>query len=171
MKLSLAILLFSISGVFSKEVCPLKCPSCTMCSIKKGTCSLPRDFVSCTKAGVAGICYAGTCNTKLSLPGPVTTNKCQTYNCPTSGTCTLITAPDGTNCAPLNVLVAFESVCLKGVCQRILPGVTDLMPFRNIGCTGMPDGTVCDTNNVFTDGETCQNGICMFANGKYYGYL
>jgi hypothetical protein len=161
--------LFFVSGVLSQATCPLKCPACTKCDPKKGTCTVARDFVLCTRNAVPGVCFAGTCNTKISLPGAATSNKCQTYSCPASGTCTLITAPDGSDCTPLNV--AYESVCLQGTCQRIWLGVTDAMPYQNTGCVGKPDNALCDTNHVFTDGERCVGGVCRFPDGNFYGYV
>jgi hypothetical protein len=156
-----------ISSIMA-QTCPVRCPACTMCDPKKGTCIVPRDFVRCTKSGVAGVCFAGTCNTKLSIPvSPVP--KCQTYRCPASGQCSLITAPDGSDCTPNNV--EYESVCLSGTCNRVWLGVTDVFPMQNTGCVGKPNGAVCDTNHVFTDGETCQGGVCQFPDGTYYGYV
>jgi hypothetical protein len=157
--------------VFAQDpVCPLRCPSCTRCDSKKGTCTLARDFVTCLKGGVAGTCFAGTCNTQLSLPAVKASNKCQTYSCPVSGTCSLISAPDGTDCTPSNA-IGYESICLKGVCKRVWLGLGETMPFQNIGCIGKPNGEVCDTNHLLVDGETCQNGVCRFPDGSYYGYV
>jgi hypothetical protein len=161
------LILMMFSSVFAQS-CPLRCPSCTMCDPKKGTCSLPRDFVLCSKGGVSGVCFAGSCNTGLTV-STVPVPKCMTYRCPVSGACNLITAPDGTDCTPLNV--GYESVCLGGVCNRVWLGVTDVFPMKNNGCVGKPDGSVCDTNHVLTDGETCQGGVCKFPDGKYYGYV
>ena len=149
------------------QTCPVRCPSCTRCDPKKGACIVPRDFVTCTKGGVAGVCFAGTCNTKLTIPAAP--GRCQTYRCPVSGQCSLITAPDGSDCTPANV--AYESICLGGTCNRVRLGVTDAFPMQNTGCVGKPNGAVCDTNHVFTDGETCQGGVCQFPDGTYYGYV
>jgi hypothetical protein len=166
-------MLFSFITLFISTVmtqtCPLRCPSCTKCDPKKGTCTIARDFVTCTKTGVAGVCFAGTCNTQISLPGLPTTNKCRTYSCPVSGVCNLIVAPDGTDCTPLNV--AYESTCLSGVCQRVWLGLGEELPFQNTGCLGKPDNSVCDTNHVLIDGERCIGGVCRFPNGNYYGYI
>jgi hypothetical protein len=165
--------IFIICSVLTANVmsqtCPLKCPSCTKCDTKKGTCTLARDYVTCTKSGAAGVCFAGTCNTKISLPGLPTTNRCQTYSCPVTGVCTLITAPDGTDCTPLSA-TGYESICVSGTCQRVWLGVTDVIPFQNTGCIGKPDNAVCDTNHVFTDGERCIGGVCRFPDGSFYGY-
>jgi hypothetical protein len=163
------ISLFFIKGVLSQVSCPAKCPACTKCDPKKGTCILARDFVTCTKGTVPGVCFAGGCSTQLSLPLVKATNKCQTYSCPASGVCNLITSPDGSDCTPINV--AYESICLKGVCQRIWLGLGETIPFQNVGCVGKPNGAVCDTNHVYTDGETCQNNVCKFSDGSYYGYV
>jgi hypothetical protein len=148
--------------------CPLKCPSCTKCDPRKGTCTLARDFVSCTKTGAAGVCFAGTCNTKISVPS-FTINKCQTYSCPQTGVCTLVVRPDGDDCTPLGV--AYESVCMSGVCQRVWLGVGEEMPFQNTGCVGKPNGVLCDTNHVLNDGERCVDNICKQTDGNFYGYL
>ena len=165
----IALTIFGTAVMAQDPTCPLRCPSCTRCDPKKGECILPRDFVTCTKGGLSGVCFAGTCNTQISLPVTKATNRCQTYTCPPNGVCNLITAPDGSDCTPLNV--AYESVCLKGTCQRVWLGVTDVMPFQNTGCVGKPNGATCDTNHVLTDGETCQNGVCRFPDGSYYGYV
>lgn len=155
-----------ISLVLS-QTCPLKCPSCTRCDAKKGTCSLARDFVTCTTKGVAGVCFAGGCNTKISIAS-TTIGKCQTYNCPPSGPCSLVSKPDGSDCTPLNV--EYESICLGGICNRVWLGLGETFPYQNIGCKNKPNGAVCDTNHVLTDGETCVDGICKFPDGTYYGY-
>ena len=168
MKLSFALITFFFGSIFSQS-CPLRCPSCTKCDTKKGTCTEARDFVTCTRNGLSGVCFAGMCNTKLKLPTSLASNRCQTYRCPVAGVCNVITASDGTDCTPNNV--AYESVCLSGVCQRVWLGLGEEMPFQNIGCVGKPNGAVCDTNHNLIDGETCQNGVCRFPDGTYYGYV
>lgn len=159
-----------IGSVLSQVVCPAKCPSCTKCDPKKGTCSLPRDFVTCTKNALPGVCFAGTCNAQLTLPLVKASNKCQTYTCPVSGECTLITAPDGFDCTPTGV--EYTSSCISGVCQRLYDAfVLEGFPLKNTGCNGKPDGSLCDTNHVVTDGEKCIGGICKYPDGSYYGYV
>jgi hypothetical protein len=167
--LSVVFAVLTFTTIVAGQACPLRCPSCTRCDEKKGTCTVPRDFVTCTRNSVAGVCFAGICNTQLSLPVIRASNKCQTYTCPPQGECQLITAVDGSDCTPNNVL--YESACFNGVCKRIWLGVTEEFPMMNIGCVGKPDGSVCDTNHLLTDGETCQGGVCKFPNGNYYGYL
>lgn len=171
MKLSIGLIsLFFASGVLSQATCPLRCPACTKCDPKKGTCTVARDFVACTRNTVPGVCFAGTCNTQLSLPVTKASNRCQTYTCPVSGICNLVTAPDGSDCTPTSA-TTYDSICLQGTCQRIWLGLGEEMPFQNIGCVGKPNGAVCDTNHVYTDGETCQNGVCRFPDGSHYGYV
>ena len=170
------LVLFSIvSVVFSAivPVCPLKCPSCTKCDTQKGTCSLPRDFVSCTKGALPGVCYAGICNPKVTLtPLPAkAVGKCTNYNCDSvTGVCTYSNRPDGFDCSTVGA--ALHSVCKAGICTNVILGLSDpaIFPWRNVGCAGIVDGTPCDTNDVF-DNETCQGGICKFPDGSYYGYL
>ena len=68
---------------------------------------------------------AGACNTKISLPLPITTlNKCQTYRCPVSGVCNKVSKPDGTDCSTLGA--PLHSACLNGVCSWV---VTDVYRF------------------------------------------
>jgi hypothetical protein len=81
-----------------------------------------------------------------------------------------ITAPDGTDCTPTNAL-EWESICISGTCSRIFLGVGEEFPLQNIGCLGKPNGALCDTNHVYTDGEKCVNGVCRFPDGNFYGYL
>lgn len=161
------VLMTSVLG----QLCPLKCPSCTKCDPKKGTCTLPRDFVGCTKTGAPGVCFAGICNTQISLPigAPTTLGKCQDYHCPVTGTCTLVTKANGADCAPIGA--TYHSICMAGVCERVWLGVTDVFPMKNTGCIGKPNGAVCDTNDILTDWETCIGGICKFPDGTYYGYV
>lgn len=166
----LSIFITCIVDTKRVPVCPNLCPPCTKCNPKKGTCTEPLDFVNCTTNAVSGVCFAGTCNTKISLPIKKASNQCQTYSCPVSGVCKLKTAPDGTDCTPLNA-IGYEAVCIKGACKPVWLGVTEEMPIQNIGCVGKANGVMCDTNHVITDGETCQNGICRYPDGSYYGYI
>jgi len=169
-KIVFVLLASFMTCVFGQAVCPLKCPSCMMCDVKRGTCTLPRDFVTCTSKALAGVCMAGACNTKISLPTPIVAlNKCQTYHCPVSGVCTKMSKPDGTDCSTVGA--ELHSACIGGVCKKVILGVIEPMPFRNIGCVGLPDGTLCDTNDSFIDGETCVGGVCKFPDGTYYGYI
>jgi len=171
-KMYVVIALYFIQVLDAKVArpCPLKCPTCTMCDVAKGTCTLPRDFVTCTSKTLPGVCMAGGCNTKLRLPKPIIgLNKCQTYNCPVSGLCVKKSKPDGTDCSSIDA--EFHSACVSGVCKKVIDALVEPMPFSNIGCFGLPDGTICDTNESFIDGEKCVGGVCKFPDGTYYGYI
>lgn len=162
--------ILSLISLVISQTCPLRCPSCTKCDPRKGTCSEPRDFVTCTRLSAPGVCFAGICNTQLTLPVIKVSNKCETYTCPQSGVCKVVTAPDGFDCTPANV--EYTSVCLSGVCQRVWEAlILEGFPLKNTGCNGRPDGAVCDTNHVITDGERCIGGVCKFPDGSFYGYI
>lgn len=167
-----ALVIFSFINIVLSQSCPLRCPSCTKCDPKRGTCSLPRDFVNCltkTAPSLPGYCYAGTCNSQLSL-SPVVTNvkTCQRYSC-LGNTCTLKNQPDGTDCSVIGA--AAHSICLTGVCKPIVVGLADTFPLQNTGCIDIPNGTPCDTNDILHDGETCQSNVCKFPDGSHYGYI
>lgn len=183
MKISLYIpFLAIIPSVLSRGglvvTCPISCPSCMKCDPFKGTCVAPRDFVSCTIKTVTpnkpGICYAGVCTDTLTLlPPPLKPlGICETYNCNSSRVCTFSNKRDGTSCLTPNQLgIKIPPVCVKGSCSNIILGLTDLPPYRNIGCVGIANGTPCDTNDVLGDGETCKNNVCTFPDGTYYGIV
>lgn len=164
--------LFSFALGKGTTFCPASCPPCMRCDPWKGACILPRDFVNCTKNGVPGTCYAGTCNTALNLSPPVTKalGICQTYKCNSTNVCVPQNKQDGTDCTSTSQITKVPSVCIRGKCQQIVLGLTELPPFRNIGCTGLPNGVGCDTNDVLGDGETCIDGLCKFPDGSFYGY-
>lgn len=168
-------LFFVIPYVLGKGVaiCPTSCPPCMRCDPWKGLCTLPRDFVNCTKNGLPGVCYAGACSTSLTLTPPVTKalGICQTYKCNATNFCVPQNKIDGTDCTSTTQIGAkLPSVCISGKCQQVVLGLTDLAPFRNIGCTGLANGVACDTNDVLGDGETCVDGVCKFPDGTFYGY-
>jgi len=166
------LVLLAIPNV-SAQSCPLRCPSCMKCDTKRGTCTLPRDFVACmskTTPSLPGVCFAGRCNTQVSLPNPVPRiGRCQTMKCPPTGQCALVNQPDGFDCTPDGA--AAHSVCVSGVCTPVLLGLSDTFPLQNIGCIGVTNGALCDTNDLMLDGERCMNGICQYPDGYYYGYL
>lgn len=39
--------LFFFTSVVFGQTCPIRCPSCMKCDPKRGTCTVPRDYVSC----------------------------------------------------------------------------------------------------------------------------
>lgn len=164
-------MMLSVVGMVFSQTCPLKCPSCMKCDVKKGTCSLPRDFVSCltkTTPSLPGYCYGGVCNSQMSLSPVVVLKTCQRYSC-LNNVCNLQNVVDGTDCSVVGA--ATHSICVSGVCKPVLLGLSETFPLQNIGCIGKQNGLQCDTNDVLHDGETCQNNICAFPDGSYYGYV
>ncbi len=150
------------------RTCPATCPPCTQCDSKKGTCSILSNFVTCNSNTLSGVCILGKCNTQVSLPlEPL--QKCQTYQCPVSGTCSIVDAIDGSDCSFPGA--GLHSFCVATGCKPILDGLTTTLPFYNVGCMGLPDGILCDTNHDLLDNESCQNGICKFPDGTYTGLL
>lgn len=166
----LIFLLIQATLITAKRIrtCPV-CPVCTQCDGKKGTCSIPLTGTTCQINNNNGFCTAsGVCNTQ-SLQPPQPLKKCQTYNCPTPETCAITYTNDGTDCTfPGN---GVHSFCINNGCKAIIESLPKTLPAYNIGCLGLPDGVLCDTNlNVF-DGESCKNEICTFPNGQYNGVL
>lgn len=158
-----------IPSVLSKGglvvTCPISCPSCMKCDPFKGTCVAPKTVTP----NKPGIC---TDTLTLSPPPLKSLGICETYSCNSSRICTFSNKRDGTSCLTPNQLgIKIPPVCVKGTCSNIILGLSDLPPYRNIGCLGITNGSPCDTNDVLGDGETCQNGICMFPDGTYYGIL
>lgn len=149
--------------------CPAACPPCVQCNIKRGICSLPLTGSTCQINNLDGICSSGgICVTQQNIP-PVPLKKCQTYNCPTPSTCAVIYTNDGTDCTfPGNALHSF---CINDGCKVIVEAVPKTLPAYNMGCLGLPDGILCDTNLNLFDGETCQGEICKLPNGQYNGVL
>ena len=163
--------LFFFTNIVFGQTCPIRCPSCMKCDTKRGTCTLPRDYVSCfTKKSpsLPGYCYAGTCNAQMSLLPAVTLKSCQVYSC-INNVCSLKNQVDGTDCSVVGA--ELHSICLSGVCKPVIVGLGDTFPLQNTGCVGIPNGTPCDTNDILHDGETCQNNVCKFPDGSHYGYL
>jgi hypothetical protein len=164
--------IFGLVGMVMAQTCPLRCPSCMKCDPEDGTCSLPRDFVSCstkTRPALPGYCYAGVCNAQLSLSPVVTSLKsCQLYSC-LNNVCTLKNKPDGTDCTVEGA--ELHSVCVTGVCKPVVFALSETFPLQNIGCLGQPDNVQCDTNDILNDMESCQSGVCKFPDGSYYGYV
>lgn len=174
MKSIITFLFFVIPYVLGKgtAICPTSCPACMRCDPWKGTCTLPRDFVNCTKNSVPGVCYAGTCTNTLTLTPPLTSalGICKTYKCNSANECIPQNKQDGTDCTPINTLTKLPYVCITGKCKQVVLGLTDLAPFQNVGCIGLANGVTCDTNDVLGDGESCTDGLCKFPDGTFYGY-
>lgn len=149
------------------RTCPATCPPCTECDTKRGTCSLPLTG-SCQINNINGVCTSGVCNTQIVVPDQPL-KKCEKYQCPSTGTCTIVPLIDGSDCTyPGN---GIHSYCLPDGCKPVLEGLSITLPSYNFGCLGFPDGINCDTNHNILDGETCQDGICKFKDGNYNGIL
>lgn len=151
------------------KTCVSTCPVCVQCDTKKGQCLTPLTGNSCKVNGLDGICSSkGICD--LPSNGPVVTLKpCQINNCPLGGSCTIMYLNDGSDCT--SVGAPFHSFCINDGCRVVVEALTKTLPEYNIGCNGLPDNMLCDTNLNVLDGETCQNGICKFTNGLYNGLL
>jgi hypothetical protein len=174
---TLLLLSLNLSAVLSNNnlrelkkarTCP-SCPQCTTCDTKRGTCSLPLTGTVCQINNLSGVCSAaGVCISQTSVP-PVPLKKCQTYNCQTGGSCTITYLNDGSDCTFVGN--AIHSYCINDGCKAIIEALPNTLPAYNMGCLGLPDGVLCDTNLNLFDGETCQNEICKMTNGQYNGVL
>lgn len=151
------------------KTCVTTCPVCTQCDTNKGTCSLPLTGTTCQINNVNGFCTsAGICNIQNNQP-PTPLKKCQTYNCPTPNSCSIIYLNDGSDCTfPGN---GIHSFCINDGCRAVIEAIPKTLPAYNIGCLGFSDGVLCDTNLNLFDGETCKNEICKLPNGLYNGEL
>jgi hypothetical protein len=151
------------------KACATTCPACTQCDTKRGTCSIPLTGSTCQINSINGFCTStGICNTQTNPP-PIPLKKCQTYNCPTSTSCSVIYLNDGSDCTfPGN---GIHSFCINDGCKAVIEALPTTLPAYNIGCLGLPDGVLCDTNLNLFDGEFCKNEICQLPNGNYNGVL
>jgi hypothetical protein len=145
----------------------VKCSTCPMCMICDQLVGCVYDnFLPClTVTNKKGYCVNGNCNTVLAkinnLPKPPI---CKTYKFTTTvvnGTqklsYTIVNDINGISCTKIGALL--ESVCMNGKCT---PYAKAISIFGDpTGCNGLPNGFLCDTNFVFTDGEKCMNGKCV----------
>jgi len=140
------------------------CPPCMICDQLVGC--VYDNFSQClTTNNKKGYCLNGGCNTTIAKVGKLIKPPiCNTYKFTSTvvnGTekMTYTTVPDinGVSCTKLGALL--ESVCINGKCT---PYAKAISIFGDpTGCNGLPDGFLCDTNFVFTDGEKCINGVCV----------
>jgi hypothetical protein len=129
------------------------CPQCTVCNPLMG-CQY-ENFGACkNKYGKPGVCYYGVCNTALKVP-KTPLPKCKTYDI-TKKPVQITNSINGLDCTTPGSI--FHSVCISGKCTPIVEGF-DLLG-QNVGCMLAADGTLCDTNGIFTDGEMCINKLC-----------
>lgn len=158
----LAIIL-SVSVVYGKG--GVKCSSCPPCMICDQFIGCTYDnFSPCLNNNLKGFCVNGACNTTI---GSLVLSKppmCKTYtfsrvivNNVSKITTTLVNDINGLSCTKPGAL--FESACIKGVCTPYTIGVDRLG--NPSGCVGLPNGFLCDTNGVLTDGEKCINQKCV----------
>lgn len=156
--------IFFLSGyVFARggNKCIL-CPSCMVCDPLVGC--VYDNFSKCTVNKVKGYCTNGSCNTTIGVLSITKPAVCKTYkftNVTVNGVDTLkrTTVDDinGLSCTTPGALL--ESVCIKGTCTPYTLAIDKLG--KPTGCNGMPDGFMCDTNAVLTDGEVCMNQKCV----------
>lgn len=158
------MLLLSISGVFTKGGTPkcVVCPPCMVCDQFIGC--VYNNFTPCLVNNAKGYCINGGCNTTI---GNLTLTKppiCKTYkiskvvvNNTTKYTTSTVNDINGLSCTQPGAIL--ESVCMKGTCTPYTLGIDRLG--NPTGCRGFPDGFLCDTNFVFTDGEKCINQNCV----------
>jgi len=151
------------------KTCASACPVCVQCDTKKGICSVPLTGTTCQFNSLNGVCSSqGICDISTNVP-TVPLQKCQTNFCPSGGSCTIMYLNDGSDCTTAGA--PFHSFCINDGCRVVVEALTKTLPAYNIGCNGLPDNMLCDTNLNVLDGETCQNGICKFPNGQYNGVL
>jgi hypothetical protein len=129
------------------------------------------NFSPCTTPGkVKGLCLYGTCNTTIANVVKTKPPVCKSYAFKSSvvnGTkkisAVLVDEINGVSCTKLGA--AIESVCIKGACTPYVLAVDKLGGAT--GCKSFPNGFMCDTNAVFTDGEECINGTCTIPENSY----
>ena len=161
---SLLIIFINISSILTKGGAPkcIVCPPCMICDAFIG-CTYD-NFTPCTNNNLKGFCVNGSCNTtigNIQLSKPQT---CKTYKFSTifvNGTrkisTSIVNDINGLSCTKPGAIL--ESVCMKGSCTPYTLGIDKLG--NPTGCKGLPDGFMCDTNFVFTDGEKCINEKCV----------
>lgn len=153
-----------LSEVLSKGGAPkcISCPSCMICDPLIG-CTYD-NFSPCTNIDKKGYCVNGFCNTTIVNSVPFKPPVCKTFkftrtvvNGTSKITTSLANNINGLSCTQLGAIL--ESVCIKGVCTPYTLGIDRLG--QPTGCRGLPNGFMCDTNFVFTDGEKCMNETCV----------
>ena len=141
------------------------CPSCMICDALIG-CTYD-NFSPCTVGvnNTNGYCVNGGCNTTIgafvNLPKPPI---CKTYKFTrtvVNGTARMSASVandiNGLSCTKPGAIL--ESICMKGGCTPYTLAIDKTG--NPTGCNGLPDGFLCDTNMVFTDGEKCVNQKCV----------
>ncbi|MFO0755661.1 MAG: MYXO-CTERM sorting domain-containing protein [Byssovorax sp.] len=152
------------------------CHVAGVCNPGTGQCSNPpkqdgsacNDNNPCTQNDA---CSAGVCNGAAiscqPLDGCHSAGVCN----PASGQCSNPPKPDGSACNDNNGCTQTDT-CQAGVCVGGMPVICPApdachLPGSCNAATGMcsnpnkGDGTPCDDANACTQGDTCQNGVCM----------
>ena len=159
----LFIIIVFFNVVFSKGGAPkcTSCPSCMICNPLIG-CTYD-NFLPCTTGvnNIKGYCVNGSCNTTIgafiNLQKPPI---CKTYKFTRNVTkisANLANDLNGLSCTKFGAIL--ESVCIKGTCTPYTIAID--LTGNPTGCNGLPDGFMCDTNMLFTDGEKCINQKCV----------
>ena len=159
------LFLFTFMSMFYSKGGVGKCTSCPPCMVCDQLIGCVYDnFTPCVTGTKKGVCLYGTCNTAIASLVKSKPPVCKTYSFNTilvqgvsKTTATLINDINGLSCTQVGNI--FESVCIKGICTPYTIAIDKLG--RPSGCNGLPDGFMCDTNAVFTDGETCINQKCV----------
>jgi hypothetical protein len=140
------------------------CPPCMICDQFVGC--VYDNFSQCLAVGnKKGFCLNGVCDIKLAKVGNLVKPPiCNTYKFKSTIikgvekiTYTTIPGINGIDCTKPGAIL--EAVCINGVCTPYVPAVTIFGDAT--GCIGLPDGFLCDTNDIFTDGEKCIKGKCV----------
>lgn len=119
------------------------------------------NFSNCINTNKKGLCLNGVCNTTIVSAVLSKPPLCKTYkfslDVQKRVVSTLVNDINGISCTKPGALL--ESVCYNGICTPYVNGVDKVGQLT--GCRGLPDGFMCDTNFVFTDGEKCINQMCI----------
>ncbi len=141
----------------------LTCPSCMVCDPLIGC--VYDNFTHCLDNKINGYCINGYCNTtigRMSLKKPPVCKSYKIVNMTlasggTKLSARLINDINGLSCTQVGAIM--ESACINGVCTPYTLGIDKVG--QPTGCQGLPDGFMCDTNGVFTDGEKCLSQKCV----------
>jgi hypothetical protein len=141
------------------------CPTCMICDPLIGC--IYDNFTPCIVGvnNTKGYCVNGGCNTTIgafvNLPKPPI---CKTYkftrtiiNGTSKMSVSLASDLNGLSCTKVGAIL--ESVCIKGTCTPYVIAID--LTGNPTGCNGLPNGFLCDTNMLFTDGEKCINQKCV----------
>ena len=156
---------------------PDQCHTAGACNPSTGVCSNPAtsDDTACNDGNactLADTCQSGVCTgaNPVACPIPDQCHEAGVCN-PLTGVCSNPAKPNGTACNDGNGCTQTDT-CQSGVCTGANPVAcvaTDachVIGTCNVAtgvCTNPPktNGSVCDDADVCTQGDACQNGICV----------